>query len=81
MKIRMDICGQHLLLPLDIAEQIMEIAFKHGECYENKWNRGEEGNPAYYTGHVYPIDPSGFKFCPEVITEGQYEMYKMAGKP
>lgn len=81
MKVKMTICNRHLVLPLATAEEIMELAFKDGEVIEEKWNRGVDGGESFYTTHVYEIDPSDFKFSPEVITDGQYEMYKLAGKP
>jgi hypothetical protein len=66
---------------MDIANKIMELAFLRGEVIEDKWNRGVDGGEAFYTTHVYDIDPSKFHFTPELITDGQYEMFKLAGKP
>ena len=81
MKVRLTICNRSLVVPLSTAEEIMELAFRYGEVIEDKWNRGVDGGESFYTTHVYEIDPSGFKFAPEVITDGQYQMYKLAGKP
>lgn len=81
MKVKMTICGRTLVVPLSTAEEIMELAFKEGETLEEKWNRGENGGESFYTTHVYEIDPSKFVFVPETITDGQYQMYKLAGKP
>lgn len=81
MRVRMDVCGRRVVLPLAAAEQIMEIAFSEGEVCEDKWNAGRDGKPAYYTTHVYDIDPSKFQYNAELITEAQYQMYRLAGKP
>jgi hypothetical protein len=81
MKIKMNICGRSLILPAEVANDIMELAFLRGEAIEDKWNRGVDGGEAFYTTHVYEIDPSKFYFTPELITDGQYEMFKLAGKP
>jgi hypothetical protein len=81
MKIKMNICGRSLIMPAEVANDIMELAFLRGEVIEDKWNRGVDGGEAFYTTHVYDIDPSKFHFTPELITDGQYEMFKLAGKP
>jgi hypothetical protein len=81
MKVKMTICGRNLVVPLSTAEKIMELAFQDGEIAEEKWNRAVDGVEAYYSTHVYEINPSEFKFSLDVITEGQYQMYKLAGKP
>jgi hypothetical protein len=81
MKIKVNICGRSLILPTKAADEIMELAFKHGEVIEDKWNRGVDGGEAFYTTHVYEIDPSKFYFNTEMVTDGQYEMFKLAGKP
>jgi len=81
MKVKMVICGRTLVVPLSTAEEIMEIAFKDGEQCEEKWNRAVDGAESYYSTHVYEINPSDFKFNLDVITDGQYQMYKLAGKP
>jgi hypothetical protein len=81
MKIRMNICGRNLIMSAEVANEIMELAFTHGEIFEENWHRGEDGKSPYYTKHVYDINPSEFNFTPELITDGQYEMYKLAGKP
>jgi hypothetical protein len=77
----MDICGRRLVLPLDVAEKIMELAFDKGEVYEEKWNAGKDGKPSFYTTHVYEIDPSKFQYNAELMSEAQYQMYRLAGKP
>jgi hypothetical protein len=77
----MNIGGRNLVVPLSTAEKIMELAFQDGEIAEEKWNRAVDGVEAYYSTHVYEINPSEFKFSLDVITEGQYQMYKLAGKP
>ena len=81
MKVKMAICGRNILLPMGAANEIMELAFLHGEIIEDKWNRGVDGGESFYTTHVYDIDPSKFHFSPELITDGQYQMFKLAGKP
>ena len=81
MKVRINLCGRHMVVPLGVAEQIMELAFAHGEVIEDKWNSGKDGKGSYYTTHVYEIDPSKFQYNLETITEGQYQMFKLAGRP
>jgi hypothetical protein len=81
MKVRMNLCGRTIVVPLETANEIMEAAFLYGEIIEEKWNRGENGAESFYTTHVYEIDPSKFNFSPELITDGQYQMFKLAGKP
>ena len=81
MKVKLNICGRTVIVPLSTAEEIMELAFKDGEVIEEKWNRGENGGESFYTTHVYEIDPSKFAFNMETITDGQYQMFKLAGKP
>jgi hypothetical protein len=66
---------------METAEEIMELAFRYGEQLEEKWNRAVDGVEAYYSMHVYEINPSDFKFSIDVVTDGQYQMYKLAGKP
>lgn len=81
MKVKLHICGRSVVVPLSTAEEIMELAFRDGEAIEDKWNQGENGGGAYYTTHVYEIDPRKWVFNPEAITDGQYQMFKLAGKP
>lgn len=81
MKVKMSIGGRNLVVPMETAEEIMELAFRYGEECEQKWNRAVDGVEAYYSTHVYEINPSEFKFSLDTITDGQYQMYKLAGKP
>ena len=81
MKVKMELGGRSLVVPLTTAEEIMELAFRYGEVCEHKWNRAVDDAEAYYSTHVYEINPSEFKFSLDTITDGQYQMYKLAGKP
>jgi len=81
MRVKLSLCGRELVVPLAVAEEIMELAFKGGEVVDQKWHRGENGAASFYTTHVYEINPLDFKFSPEMYTEAQYQMFKLAGKP
>lgn len=81
MRAKMTLGGETFILPLEVADQILELAFSHGEAYEDKWNPGKDGGKAYYTKHIYEIDPNAFTGRIETISEAQYQMYKLMGKP
>jgi hypothetical protein len=81
MKARVNICGRLLIMDMAELDAILELAYKNGEVLDEKWNSGVGGAKGYYTTHAYDIDPSKFHFNIDAISDDQYQMYKLAGKP
>lgn len=50
-------------------------ALSKAERYREKYQSGNSGN----TYHIYPLDGANFGF--RLLTNDQYNMYKLAGKP
>lgn len=81
MKATVNLFGRNLIIPLVTAEKIAELAFAEAEIREEKWHSTKDGVPAHYTTHIYEIDPTKFCFNFELMTDAQYQMFKLAGKP
>jgi hypothetical protein len=81
MRVKMNVCGRTVVVPSKVAEKVMEMCFAEGEVWEDRWTSGKDGKPGFYTTYVYEIDPSKFQYNPEIVTETQYQMFKLAGKP
>ncbi len=59
------------------AVQLLAL-LEGAEVYENKYNRGVDGEDPFYTYHVYPNEDN---FTMELIPTTKYQLAKLAGKP
>lgn len=79
MKIVFELNNSKYILDPEDAEKILEMLAK-AEIYEQQYHRAENGNPSYYTNHVYEqTETEPVKLT--AMSNSLYAMYKMAGKP
>lgn len=50
----------------------------HAECYREKWRDKESGGTSY---HIYPMDRETSRVALKFITDDEYKVMKLAGKP
>ena len=67
-----------LVLPLDKALQVVNILVE-GEVYEYKYHKNDTDEKTYKTNHIYK--PADTSMEIQVITNAQYNNYKLAGAP
>jgi len=76
-----DLGYRSVVLPTEDAIRLAEILAK-AEAFEEKYRTKEEkeksGIDTDYTYHVFPLDR---QFTMKVISNAQYQMSKLAGKP
>ena len=76
-----DLGYRSIVLHREDAIKFVEI-LENAEIYERKWwsaeKRKEKGMDAEYTYHVYSMDS---EMPMRIITDGHYQMAKLAGKP
>ena len=77
----MDLGYRSVVLPTEDAIRVAEILAK-AEAFEEKYRTKEEkeksGIDTDYTYHVFPLDR---QFGMKIISDSQYQMAKLAGKP
>lgn len=77
----MDLGYRSVVLSTEDAIQVAEILAR-GEAFEEKYRTKEEkeksGVDTDYTYHVFPQDK---QFSMKVLSDSQYQMAKLAGKP
>ena len=76
-KITVQIGYQHFVMDGDKALALLDT-LQGAEVYEIKWRSEAEGGTSY---HIYPQDATGRKVEIGYMTDEQYRMYKLAGKP
>ena len=76
-KIEIEVGYRHFVLDGDKALQVLDI-LQDAEIYEVKYRSEAEGGT---THHIYPQDPIGSIVEISYLTDAQYSMYKLAGKP
>jgi hypothetical protein len=76
-KIEIELGHRHFVLEGDKALQVLDL-LQSAEIYERRWRREDEGGT---THHIYPQDPVGSIIEISYLTDAQYNMYKLAGKP
>ncbi len=52
-----------------------------GEMYEDKYHSGVDGKQSYNTHHIYPMESMRAAVDLRLLSNEEYRMYKMAGKP
>lgn len=67
----------HLVLPTEQAVKIADILLE-AEVYEHHYAK-DENNKTIKTHHIYKKEDVAVEL--EVISDTQYKMYKLAGKP
>lgn len=69
---------RQLVLPVDKAMQLVDVLVE-AEVYEHKYHKDDKTEKTHKTNHIYrPTDNS---VEVSVISDEQYQMYKLAGKP
>jgi predicted DNA-binding ArsR family transcriptional regulator len=76
-KIEVKIGYRHFVMEGDKAVQLLNI-IENAEMYESKWKTEAEGGT---THHIYKQPPAEKIVEISYLTEEQYRMYKLAGKP
>lgn len=81
MKAKMSIGGMDLVMDLKVANDLLEQAIANSEVITSKWNSAKDGKPAHYTKHIYDLNHDDNALRLELITDAQYQIYKLAGHP
>jgi hypothetical protein len=76
-RITVQIGYQHFAMDGDKALALLDT-LQGAEVYEIKWRKEEEGGT---THHIYPQDATARKVEIGYLTDEQYKLYKLAGKP
>ena len=76
-KITVQIGYQYFVLDGGKAVQLLDT-LQGAEVYETKWRSESDGGTSY---HIYPQEETLRKVEIMYLTENQYRMYKLAGKP
>jgi hypothetical protein len=76
-RITVQIGYQHFAMDGDKALALLDT-LQGAEVYEIKWRSEAEGGT---THHIYPQDAVGRKVEIGYLTDEQYKLYKLAGKP
>ena len=69
---------RQIVLPLDKAVQVVNILVE-GEVYEYKYHKNDTDEKTYKTNHIYKTPDTSMEI--RVITNEQYNNYKLAGAP
>lgn len=78
MKVVIELNNRKFVVDPEVAERILSEV--HGaEEYTEKWNRPDGGGDSFYTYHIHEAEPKPVAL--PVLSEAQYKMYKLAGKP
>lgn len=76
-RITVQIGYQHFVMEGDKALQLLDT-IQGAEMYEMKWRSDSDGGT---THHIYSQDSVSRKVEIGYLTDDQYRMYKLAGKP
>jgi predicted DNA-binding ArsR family transcriptional regulator len=76
-KLSVQVGYRNYVLDGEKALQVLDI-LQGAELYEVKWRTDSEGGT---TQHIYPQDVMSGKVEVTYLTDEQYRMYKLAGKP
>lgn len=76
-KITVQIGYQHFVMDGDKAVQLLNI-IENAEMYESKWRAEADGGTSH---HIYKQPPMEKVVEISYLTDEQYRMYKLAGKP
>jgi hypothetical protein len=76
-RITVQIGYQHFVMEGDKALALLDT-IQGAEMYEMKWRSETDGGT---THHIYPQDSASRKVEIGYLTDEQYRMYKLAGKP
>ena len=76
-KLSVQVGYRNYVLDGEKALQVLDI-LQGAELYEVKWRSESDGGT---TQHIYPQDVMSGKVEVTYLTDEQYRMYKLAGKP
>jgi predicted DNA-binding ArsR family transcriptional regulator len=76
-KITVQIGYHYFVLDGSKAMQLLDT-LQGAEVYETKWRSESEGGTSY---HIYPQDVTSRKVEIGYLSDEQYKLYKLAGKP
>jgi predicted DNA-binding ArsR family transcriptional regulator len=76
-KLSVQVGYRNYVLDGEKALQVLDI-LQGAELYEVKWRNEADGGT---TQHIYPQDVTSSKVEVTYLTDEQYRMYKLAGKP
>lgn len=76
-KMVVDIGLYSLVLDTQDAVKFVDLISK-AECYRERWRSKEDGGTSY---HIYPMDRETSRVALKFITDDEYKVMKMAGKP
>jgi predicted DNA-binding ArsR family transcriptional regulator len=76
-KLSVQVGYRNYVLDGDKALQVLDL-LQGAEMYETKWRTESEGGTS---SHIYPQDATTGKVEVTYLTDEQYRMYKLAGKP
>jgi hypothetical protein len=76
-KITVQIGYNYFVLDGGKAVQLLDT-LQGAEVYETKWRSESEGGTSY---HIYPQEVTSRKIEIGYLSDEQYRMYKLAGKP
>jgi hypothetical protein len=80
MKLIVQIGGRKLVITPEQYDAVMEV-IADAPMYDTKYNRSEGNTPAYYTHHVYARNDQEQIVSLDALSEGQYTLAKLAGRP
>ena len=69
-----------IVMDVDEAVKVVELLAK-GEMYEEKYHSAVGETPSYYTHHIYAMDNMRSVVDFRLISDEEYRMYSLAGKP
>ena len=76
-KLSVQVGYRNFVLDGDKALQVLDL-LQNAEVYETKWRSESDGGTSQ---HIYPQDMTTGKVEVTYLTDEQYRMYKLAGKP
>ena len=69
-----------IVLDVEDAVKVVNI-LAGGELYEDKYHSSEGNRPAFSTHHIYPMETMRSAVDLRLLSNEEYRMYSMAGKP
>lgn len=79
-KIVVQIGYRSFILDAEDAAAVVD-ALSKGEAFEEKYHSAQDGKPSFYTYHVYERESTSTVINLRPVSDEEYQMYKLAGKP
>ncbi len=79
-KIVLQVGYRSFILNAEDVAAVVDLLAK-GEVFEEKYHGAEGGRPSYYTYHVYERESMSTIINLRPVSDDEYQMYKLAGKP